>query len=104
MSLSRWLWQDPWHEFARMQRDLDRAFGLRNALTVGGGNNGPASSEGSSGGEGGSSANQGALVAYADWNPRCDLSETDTGLHIEAEIPGVEKDNIKVELDGDLLM
>ncbi len=37
------------------------------------------------------------------WSPRLDVSETDKALEIVADLPGMEKKDIKVSLDGDLL-
>jgi HSP20 family protein len=34
---------------------------------------------------------------------RCDIYETDKDIVVEAEIPGVPKENVKVEIDGDML-
>ena len=37
------------------------------------------------------------------WSPRLDVSETDKALEIVADLPGMEKKDINVSLDGDLL-
>ncbi len=37
------------------------------------------------------------------WSPRLDVSETENGLEIVADLPGMEKKDIHVSLDGDLL-
>jgi HSP20 family protein len=37
------------------------------------------------------------------WSPRLDVSETDKALEVVADLPGMEKKDIKVSLDGDLL-
>jgi len=37
------------------------------------------------------------------WSPRLDVSETDTALEIVADLPGMEKKDIKVSLEADLL-
>jgi HSP20 family protein len=41
--------------------------------------------------------------ANLSWTPRLDVSETDTTLEIVADLPGMDKKNINVSLDGDLL-
>lgn len=38
-----------------------------------------------------------------DWNPRCDIRETDTALIVHADLPGVEKDQMKVDVHDNLL-
>ena len=38
-------------------------------------------------------------VIDAPWTPLADISETDDAYVIEAELPGVTKDNLKVELN-----
>ncbi|MFH2122399.1 MAG: Hsp20/alpha crystallin family protein [Pseudomonadota bacterium] len=37
------------------------------------------------------------------WSPRLDVSETDKTLEVKADLPGMDKKDIKVSLDGDLL-
>lgn len=37
------------------------------------------------------------------WSPRLDISETDKALEVVADLPGMEKKDIKVSVDGDLL-
>ena len=37
------------------------------------------------------------------WTPRWDLSETDKEFHIHAELPGVDKKDVKVDVEGDTL-
>lgn len=43
------------------------------------------------------------FVATGDWTPRVDISETDTEFVIKAEIPEVNKDNVKVTVDNGIL-
>jgi HSP20 family protein len=111
---------DPFEELRRVQREVNRLFGTfdqpspsslpltggsnddKAALTgdQGAGTSGDASSAmqkhvGVGGGIGGSQ-----LMA---WAPRCDLSETDDAIKIKADLPGVGKENVKLEVDGDLL-
>jgi len=38
-----------------------------------------------------------------DWNPRVDVVSTGDGFHIIAELPGVPKENIRLEVDNDTL-
>jgi len=38
-----------------------------------------------------------------DWNPRVDVVSTGDGYHILAELPGVPKENIRLEVDNDTL-
>jgi HSP20 family protein len=42
----------------------------------------------------------------ADWAPKVNVSETDSAIHVHAELPGVSKDDIRVEVDeeGTLLI
>jgi len=37
------------------------------------------------------------------WRPRCDVKETEGAYVISAEIPGVKKKNVAVELEGNIL-
>ena len=37
------------------------------------------------------------------WSPRLDVSETEKALEVVADLPGMEKKDINVSLDGDLL-
>lgn len=41
--------------------------------------------------------------ADLSWSPRLDVSETDKALEIVADLPGMEKKDINVSLDGNLL-
>ncbi|KAB2889883.1 MAG: Hsp20/alpha crystallin family protein [Desulfobulbaceae bacterium] len=38
------------------------------------------------------------------WSPRLDVSETDTALEVVADLPGMEKKDISVTLEDDLLI
>ena len=40
-----------------------------------------------------------------DWNPRVDIAEGDDRFVVKAELPGVDKDNIEIDLvDGNLVL
>ena len=54
------------------------------------------------GGAGGSSGGGGSLSAFGS-GPRLDMHESDKELTIEAELPGVDRNDIDVRLDGDML-
>lgn len=38
------------------------------------------------------------------WTPRLDVSETDTSVEVKADLPGLDKKDIDVSLDKDLLI
>jgi HSP20 family protein len=38
-----------------------------------------------------------------DWHPTADVVQTKDGYEITANLPGVSKENIKIEIDGDIL-
>ena len=42
-------------------------------------------------------------TALAAFSPRIDVSETDKAIKISAELPGMDEDNVSVELDDDSL-
>ena len=39
-----------------------------------------------------------------DWAPRLDITETGKTVEVTAELPGIEKKDIDISLDGDLLV
>ena len=43
------------------------------------------------------------ILAMADWTPSANISETDTAYLIKAEIPGVNKEDVKVTLQDGML-
>jgi HSP20 family protein len=43
-------------------------------------------------------------VFEGDWCPRMDLKENDTEVRAAIELPGIDKDDIKVSVKGDLLV
>ena len=42
-------------------------------------------------------------IGACAWQPAVDIYETDTGLVIQAELPGVHKDDVSVELKDNIL-
>jgi HSP20 family protein len=38
------------------------------------------------------------------WNPAVDISENDGNIHVDVEIPGMKKEDIKVSLENNVLM
>jgi HSP20 family protein len=40
---------------------------------------------------------------FAGWSPAVDIQETDNEFILKADLPDVKKDDVKVELDGDIL-
>ena len=51
----------------------------------------------------GASSRSQSLLGAIDWNPRVDISETDTAYVIKADIPGVAKDDLKVTVENGVL-
>ena len=43
------------------------------------------------------------LVVKKDWSPRVDIAETEKEFSIELEIPGVEKEDVKVAVENGML-
>lgn len=43
------------------------------------------------------------LLALMDWAPTVDISETDTAYLIKGEIPGVAKENVKVNIEDGMI-
>ena len=37
------------------------------------------------------------------WQPCCDIAETDAAIIVEVELPGVERQDVRIEVDGDVL-
>jgi len=92
MSLSRFLndtmFYDPFREINRMRREMNSISGLS-------GSNSRTNSENESNEENQSSS--------ALWRPLCDVKETDKEVIIHAELPGVNKENINIELHDGIL-
>ncbi|MDO9582784.1 MAG: Hsp20/alpha crystallin family protein [Desulfomicrobium sp.] len=42
-------------------------------------------------------------LSSSDWTPRVDIAETETEFLIKADIPGVEKEHVKVSLENGVL-
>lgn len=43
------------------------------------------------------------MLAVADWLPSVDISETDTEYYIQAELPGLNKGDVKITLEDGVL-
>jgi len=78
MSLVKW---DPFVELEDVSKQLNRIF-----------NKFPVRAE-----------PQRELLAMADWAPDVDISETDTAYLIKGEIPGVSKEDVKVNIENGML-
>ena len=78
MSLVKW---DPFVELEDVSKQLNRIFGKYPARTEPGRE----------------------LLATADWVPDVDISETDTAYLIKGEIPGVNKEDIKVNIENGMI-
>ena len=83
-NLIRWGW-DPFKEMEREMQDLTSRFGRMLSSS-------PSRGMGSR-----------EAVSVADWAPSVDISETDTEYLVKAEIPEVEKKDVKVTLQDGLL-
>lgn len=44
-----------------------------------------------------------SLPAASGWQPCCDMAETDEAIIVEVELPGVERKDVGVEVEGDVL-
>lgn len=73
MALVKW---DPWHEIEDMFDRYTRAMGMRRT--------------------GGRSE----IAAVADWSPQVDIMEGPNEFTIKAEIPEVNKDDVKITIDN----
>ena len=49
------------------------------------------------------SGSENEMLAVADWMPSVDISETDSAYLIKGEIPGVNKDDVKVTIQDGML-
>lgn len=87
---------DPWAEMKRMQREMDTLFGFNQRQQQ------------QQRLEGGSGSNSSALTTTSSfnnnlWRPLCDVKETDKELLVHAELPGVKKEDIHIELQNGIL-
>ena len=81
----------PWQMMRRMQEDMDRIFGQLIGGEIGAG--------------GGMSRASAGQQGRGTWAPSVDISQTDREWCIEAELPGVKKDDIEVNVqDGYLIL
>jgi HSP20 family protein len=77
MNLMKW---DPFRELEEVSNRLNRVFGRPLARLE-----------------------PNEMMTMADWTPSADISETDTAYLIKAEIPGVNKEDVKVTLENGML-
>ena len=77
MNLVKW---DPFRELEDMSNRLNRVFGRPIARME-----------------------PNSEMLMADWTPSADISETDTSYLIKAEIPGVNKEDVKVTIQDGML-
>jgi len=74
MSLVRW---DPLDELTSLRKRVNRLF----SETLG----------------------EGGAASPRSWRPACDIKETEGEVVITADLPGLTKDNVTVEVNGDVL-
>ena len=74
MSLS--IWSDDFGNFNRLRSDINKLF--ENSLSE--------------------------QQKEINWAPRCDIKENENSIIVHADLPGVEKDNIKVNIEKNLLI
>ena len=74
MSIVRW---DPFRELEEMSDRLNRAFGKSTLAREGG---------------------KDAMIAF-DWAPSVDISETNEEFVVKAELPGINKEDVKVAVE-----
>jgi HSP20 family protein len=43
------------------------------------------------------------LSGASDWQPQCDMVETDEAIIVEIELPGMTRKDVHVEVEGDML-
>ncbi|WP_321370467.1 Hsp20/alpha crystallin family protein [uncultured Desulfuromusa sp.] len=43
------------------------------------------------------------ITKGADWAPRADISETDEGFDIKVEVPGIKREDVKINLENHVL-
>jgi HSP20 family protein len=84
---SSYLSASPWQMMRRMQEDMDRVFGQFFGGTATSGQ-----------------AGEGTAPGLQQWAPSVDVSESDKEWCIEAELPGVKKDDIDVQVRDQYLI
>lgn len=45
----------------------------------------------------------GSALEAGDWSPKVDISETDNHFQIIAEIPGISRDDVKINIENNIL-
>jgi len=78
MSLTLWGFSDPWNEMYRIQREMDKMFDSALATSSG-------------------------SQSITSWNPSFDVKETDKEIVIHGDLPGLNKEDVKVELHDGVL-
>ena len=97
--LSHFLHSEPhWgRELRRMRRAIDDVFGetLRQHQEEEAAANLPSNTD--------PSVHKSTVPAGVAWTPRFDITETDKALLVQAELPGLSKEDIRLNLDGSVL-
>ncbi len=76
--ITRW---NPWREMEQMQQRLASLWG-----------NGPLGREG-----------RGETMAVSEWSPKVDITEDNDEILVKAELPEMNKDNVKVTVEDGIL-
>jgi HSP20 family protein len=77
MNITRW---DPFREIEDLSHRLDRMFGRSGLATT-----------------------SGETLAFPDWAPSVDVAETAEEFQIKAELPGVKKEDLEVNVENGVL-
>eukprot|EP01027_Heterolobosea_sp_BB2_P022382 GEZU01032947.1.p2 GENE.GEZU01032947.1~~GEZU01032947.1.p2 ORF type:complete len:176 (+),score=74.73 GEZU01032947.1:468-995(+) len=77
---------DPWREFRRLEREMNRVFGRTGTELM------PFSTDFGAGDR-----------SLAVFTPHWDVSENDKSIMINCELPGLNKENINIDVDNDML-
>jgi len=96
-TMSLFAYTDPWSDLREMQRTMDRLIGRFDV-----GSDVPMITDVPSGER--SLVGTGAGRQVASWNPRLDVHETDKALVVHAELPGCNKEDIKLSVDQNRLI
>jgi len=83
------MFHDPFEEMRRMQKDIDHLFGLTEDKP----------SRASTNNQQLARPNEAPML----WRPLVDVKENDKDIVIHAELPGVTKDHIAIDLDNNVL-